>query len=264
MNYNLLVFNKNMKSRISEFRMMLIVTLLMVCLYMGDGYKFSFQSSLPVRTILHGRSTSRQTILDELNARRLSESLYYNRDVSELKKKEINSYSCDLKIKPATKAVASTTSCYFEKSSPCSSCRSGICPVDNRPCEANRDYMDHIYGARYMPKPKPVFQAYRYSQQSQMHMYAAKPSPPQPEKKFTVAEKRTKRQKLFLMSTWLEDLIPNPAQGRSWMFNSLCDTLTIVTTIGKFIISFFMMLISPATQSFSIKERNQNSDSTSQ
>jgi hypothetical protein len=74
----------------------------------------------------------------------------------------------------------------------------------------------------------------------------------------------SRRQKLFLMSTWLEDLLPNPAQGRSWMFNSICDTLTITTTIGRFVISFFMMLISPATQSFSMKERNQNSDSTSQ
>jgi hypothetical protein len=143
------------------------------------------------RTILYDQLKVRQTLENELKARKISESSYYD-SASKLKKKEISNLSCDLKIKPTTKAALSPFSCYFEKSTPCSSCKSGICPVDNRPCESNRDYMDHIYGARYMPKPKPVFQSFKYSQQSQMHMYAAAKLPAPPEVKITAAERRTR------------------------------------------------------------------------
>ena len=173
------------------------------------------------------------------------------------------SYSCDLKIRAPSNTESSSLSCYFEKSSPCSSCKTGICPVDKRPCDSNRDYMDHIYGARFMPKPKPVFQSYKYSQQSQMHMYAATAAttPPEPERILTASERRSRRQKLFLMSTWLEDLLPNPSQGRSWMFNSICDTIKITTRVGRFIISFIMMLTSATTLSSPAEEQNQR-DST--
>lgn len=173
------------------------------------------------------------------------------------------SYSCDLKIRAPASTGSNSLTCYFEKSSACSSCKTGICPVDNRPCDANRDYMDHIYGARFMPKPKPVFQSYKYSQQSQLHMYAATAAttPPEPERVLTASERRSRRQKLFLMSTWLEDLLPNPSQGRSWMFNSICDTVKITTRVGRFIISFIMMLTSATTLSSPSEEQNQR-DST--
>jgi hypothetical protein len=179
-------------------------------------------------------------------------------------KQNYENYSCDLKIRPVTKSE-STLTCYFEKTSSCCSNKSGICPVDNRPCGANREYMDHVYGARFVPKPKPAFQAFRYSQQSQMHMYTSVPSstPPAPERQLTGAERRIKRQKLFLMSTWLEDLLPNPSQGRSWMFNTLCDTLKIITRVGNFIVSFIVMLINVVIPSSSPKEKSQR-DSTSQ
>lgn len=173
--------------------------------------------------------------------------------------------SCDLKIRVPIESAGSPLTCYFEKSSSCSSCKSGVCPVDNRPCSANRDYMDHVYGARFMPKPKPVFQSYKYSQQSQMHMYASPastPVPVVPERKLSAAERRSRRQKLFLMSTWLEDLLPNPSQGRSWIFNSVCDTMKITTRVGRFIVSFIMMLTSASTLSSPSEEKNRQ-DSTS-
>lgn len=174
------------------------------------------------------------------------------------------SYACDLKISRPTNLKTTPLSCYFEKSSSCSSCKSGICPVDNRPCEANRDYMDHIYGARFVPKPKQVFQSYKYSQQSQMHMYATAPAvvPTVPERILTVAERRSRRQKLFLMSTWLEDLLPNPSQGRSWMFNSICDTVKITMRVGRFIVSFIMMLTSATTLSSPSEEQNHRDSTT--
>eukprot|EP01038_Epipyxis_sp_PR26KG_P012139 gene12139-16252_t len=34
--------------------------------------------------------------------------------------------------------------CYFDRTSLCTS--SNTCPLDDRPCNANRDYFDHIYG----------------------------------------------------------------------------------------------------------------------
>ena len=178
------------------------------------------------------------------------------------KVKSEKNLSCDLKIKSSIDAPGDPLTCYFEKSSSCSSSKCGICPVDNRPCGANRDYMDHIYGARFMPKPKPVFQAYKYSQQSQMHMYASAPVVTVPERKLSAAERRTRRQKLFLMSTWLEDLLPNPSQGRSWMINSVCDTLKITTRVGRFIVSFITMLTTVPTSSSPSEEHNHR-DSTS-
>lgn len=176
------------------------------------------------------------------------------------------SYSCDLEIIPAIKLVDSSLTCYFDKTSSCSSCKSGFCPVDNRPCPANRDYMSHIYGGRLIPKPKPKFQAFKYSQQSQMHMHAASnnaviiPPPTEEEKKLTSRERRKRRQKLFLMSTWLDDLLPNPSQGRSWMFNSLCDTLKITTKIGSIVISFVKMLYCFSFSPLMPSTEKENSD----
>ena len=40
----------------------------------------------------------------------------------------------------------STSSCYFEHDQMCSGAtKSGICPVDSRPCIANRSYLDQLY-----------------------------------------------------------------------------------------------------------------------
>ena len=206
---------------------------------------------------------SPESYTSELKIRTPANVASKNLVASESSKSKDMSYSCDLKIRAPASTGSNSLTCYFEKSSACSSCKTGICPVDNRPCDANRDYMDHIYGARFMPKPKPVFQSYKYSQQSQMHMYAstAATTPPEPERVLTASERRSRRQKLFLMSTWLEDLLPNPSQGRSWMFNSICDTVKITTRVGRFIISFIMMLTSATTLSSPSEDQNQR-DST--
>lgn len=37
-------------------------------------------------------------------------------------------------------------------------------------------------------------------------------------------EKRLRRKKLFVMSTWIEDLLPDPYQGHSWVLNSVVNT----------------------------------------
>lgn len=43
----------------------------------------------------------------------------------------------------------------------------------------------------------------------------------------TLKEHRLRRQRIFIMSTWLEDLLPDPHQGRSWMFNMAADSAKI-------------------------------------
>ena len=227
----------------------LLVALIVGCIFLTNVVSFSAH-----RSHLMMAANEAKSYTSDLKPRSSGSIRSTKRTVplsSEMKLSMETALSCDLKIKKTIGSSDTPLSCYFEKSSSCSSCKTGICPVDNRPCGANRDYLDHVYGARYMPKPKPVFQSYKYSQQSQMHMYAANaPAPPtEPERKLTAAERRSRRQKLFLMSTWLEDLLPNPSQGRSWMFNSICDTMKITTRVGRFIISFIMMLTSASTLS---------------
>jgi hypothetical protein len=248
-------------SRTNRNSMMLFI---MSCLYTG-----SYFSSAWTRGIIQMKASGRnvESYVSELKSRPQENFNDGKKTISralDVKDGAVRSYSCDLKITKPTALDSNSLSCYFEKSSSCSSCKTGICPVDNRPCNANRDYMDHIYGARFMPKPKPVFQAYKYSQQSQMHMYATTTAapPPVPERILSASERRSRRQKLFLMSTWLEDLLPNPSQGRSWMFNSICDTVKITTRVGRFIISFIMMLTSATTLSSPTEEQNHRDSTT--
>lgn len=237
----------------------MMLRVLLVCLFCASVLSFT---RTPLQMTRSGNSANDYT--SELSTRKKSAitKLRIASERSQIKISPEKNLSCDLKIKSPIESFGGPLTCYFEKSSSCSSCKSGICPVDNRPCDANRDYMDHIYGARFMPKPKPTFQAYKYSQQSQMHMYASAPVPVVPERKLTAAERRTRRQKLFLMSTWLEDLLPNPSQGRSWMINSVCDTMKITTRVGRFIVSFITMLTTVPTASSPSEERNHR-DSTS-
>eukprot|EP00597_Dinobryon_sp_UTEXLB2267_P006383 CAMPEP_0170081296 /NCGR_PEP_ID=MMETSP0019_2-20121128/17199_1 /TAXON_ID=98059 /ORGANISM="Dinobryon sp., Strain UTEXLB2267" /LENGTH=239 /DNA_ID=CAMNT_0010295655 /DNA_START=295 /DNA_END=1014 /DNA_ORIENTATION=- len=45
--------------------------------------------------------------------------------------------------------------------------------------------------------------------------------------KLSRKERRLRRKKLFLMSTWIEDLLPDPHQGHSWMVNMVVDFFKI-------------------------------------
>lgn len=45
--------------------------------------------------------------------------------------------------------------------------------------------------------------------------------------KLSRKERRIRRKKLFLMSTWIEDLLPDPHQGHSWMVNMVVDLFKI-------------------------------------
>jgi hypothetical protein len=58
---------------------------------------------------------------------------------SSLENRSAPSASLNLGIGPS----ATRTQCYFDKSAKCTS--SSCCSVDNRPCNADRSYFDHVY-----------------------------------------------------------------------------------------------------------------------
>jgi len=95
-------------------------------------------------------------------------------------------------------------SCYFERAEKCG----GICPIDNRPCTATRSYFDNIYGAR-----DPNEMCYDYI-----------PTPKFDEKPPVVITKR--RPFSFILPiefSAMDEILPNPSQGKSWMANALVD-----------------------------------------
>jgi len=61
-----------------------------------------------------------------------------------------------------------------------------------------------------------------------MPNYKAQHQHPPTYRKMSPQARRVRRQRLFLMSTWLDDLLPDPHQGRSWMVNMLVDACKMV------------------------------------
>ena len=58
-------------------------------------------------------------------------------------------------------------------------------------------------------------------------------------------ERRLRRQKLFLMSTWLDDLLPDPSQGKSWMLNMVLDFIKILTRATIVLVTLGNVLPTP-------------------
>lgn len=115
--------------------------------------------------------------------------------------------------------------CYFDKNTPCP--LYNICPYDERPCKANRAYFDHIFGnddnteghsnnASNDELPDDNIMQISTSKYLNSKKYLSK------------KELRVRRKKLFLMSTWLEDLLPDPHQGQDLVLNWTVDMMKIV------------------------------------
>lgn len=172
--------------------------------------------------------------------------------------------------------------CYFDRSSPCSG--DGYCPFDNRPCNANRNYFDHLYGsdgiansvvmsgsltservegAKDKPDSEGVLEVEEESNTQEEEQQEGNEQQAEGEgeeeidpdnimqmrhvmesqmwdihQRMTRRERRLRRQKLFLMSNWLDDLLPDPTQGKSWMLNMAVDFAKIVTRATIFVVSF--------------------------
>ncbi len=118
--------------------------------------------------------------------------------------------------------------CYFDKNTPCP--LYAICPYDERPCKANRAYFDHIFGnddntdkshgqnsnAINDELPDDNIMQINTSKYLNSKKYLSK------------KELRVRRKKMFLMSTWLEDLLPDPHQGQDLVLNWTVDMMKIV------------------------------------
>mmetsp|Transcript_18317 Transcript_18317/g.30701 ORF Transcript_18317/g.30701 Transcript_18317/m.30701 type:complete len:217 (+) Transcript_18317:241-891(+) len=139
----------------------------------------------------------------------------------------------DLALEPEVEEINSDCrgGCYFDKASPCP--EHGTCPYDNRPCKSNRNYFDEIFG----PSPDQMIDPASATGNRKNNEKDGNDRSNNDDNfmltqqdclsRLTARERRLRRQKLFLMSTWLEDLLPDPTQGRSWMFNMLVDSVKI-------------------------------------
>lgn len=57
----------------------------------------------------------------------------------------------DLYSKNIDKQLSTKRYCYFDRVHGCNHHSDNACQVDNRPCNADRSYLDHIYGPHYYP-----------------------------------------------------------------------------------------------------------------
>lgn len=61
----------------------------------------------------------------------------------------------------------------------------------------------------------------------------------------TRRERRQRRRKLFILSTWLEDVLPDPSQGKSWMMNMAVDSLKITARTAQLLLSVTKIVPKP-------------------
>lgn len=58
-------------------------------------------------------------------------------------------------------------------------------------------------------------------------------------------ERRMRKRKIFLLSTWLEDILPDPSQGKSWMVNMAIDSMKIALRCSQLLLSFTKVVPKP-------------------
>lgn len=107
--------------------------------------------------------------------------------------------------------------------------RSYFSPFNNR---ANRDYFDHIYEPENSKRPSSIdensFLQVGGDKRQYTSSWASSENSRVP-RRMTGREKRLRRKKLMLMSTWVEDLLPDPYQGQDPVLNYLMNTVKFTT-----------------------------------
>jgi len=115
--------------------------------------------------------------------------------------------------------------CYFDKNTPCP--LNNICPYDERPCKANRAYFDHIFANNANTEANGQSNNDELSDDNIMQINTSKYLNSK-KQYLSRKELRVRRKKLFLMSTWLEDLLPDPHQGQDLFLNWTVDMMKIL------------------------------------
>ena len=145
---------------------------------------------------------------------------------------------------------ANTKCCYFNKYTPCP--LNKICPYDERPCKANRTYFDEIFanndnineGTNNQQNNNNSEEEEELSNDNIMQMTTT--SKYLTYKRYlSRKEMRARRQKLFLMSTWLEDLLPDPHQGKDLVLNWTVDMFKIVYRSVLIVLSMTTIINKP-------------------
>lgn len=136
--------------------------------------------------------------------------------------------------------------CYFDKNTPCP--LYNICPYDERPCKANRAYFDHIFGNNANTdeangQSNDIASNDGLSDDNIMQISTSKYL--NSKKYLSKKELRVRRKKMFLMSTWLEDLLPDPHQGQDLVLNWTVDMMKIVYRSVLVILSMTTIINKP-------------------
>lgn len=170
------------------------------------------------------------------------------------------------KSKTATCEKEPMKHCYFDKRAACPC--NGVCPYDDRPCDANRNYFDHIYGSDCRIIDTSLIEGASTDDDDDTNdaeggaVTGSSDGQPAPDddgtEKFddgnnimqmmqsisdqtieyarqhrkyvqsmSARERRMRRQRLFKLANVLDDLLPDPSQGKSWMMNMVLDSCKI-------------------------------------
>ena len=123
--------------------------------------------------------------------------------------------------------ITSSSPCYFEHDKMCGGAtKSGICPIDNRPCDANRGYLDELYKSAAPMQHQSSLEDEEWQQQLQQWRLNGERGRDAYDK--DLQEKRAQeRVRLDVMEE------PRPARR---FFNDVIDTVRIVVHIGKLVV----------------------------
>jgi hypothetical protein len=178
----------------------------------------------------------------------------------------------ELKITVGPDTTASSSSfCYFEKHHPCAGAtRTGVCPVDGRPCGSNRNYIDHLYTSKQQPSAQylggqggphlsdrtAMNMRPRGSTPSQQNYYnSANPSQSKgassQEVNRLVDDRRRQQRQQHLSAYFsqdpLEEVIPLPTIPTEYparFIYDIVDTFKVAMHVGKLVVSIVVAMLS--------------------
>lgn len=127
--------------------------------------------------------------------------------------------------------------CYFDRRIACPHRSNRQCHVDERPCASNRDYFDHIYAPNKNLIPTSRFpdsDSGLESENDDNTLQFRVIEKPLLKRNLSRKQLRAQKKKLMLMSTWVEDLLPDPYQGQDLLINMIFNSAKFSVRITIF------------------------------
>jgi hypothetical protein len=155
----------------------------------------------------------------------------------------------ELKISAGSDTFLSPLSCYFEKGQTCSaSSRGEPCPVDGRPCGANRKYLDHVYGSRHSMSQQSQHSSMTTSTlELNSHPPSIDRNTLKPPARMSEAkiDRRLHERRLVKQgnsNAWAKDFNPH-THRRSSVLTSVVDGFRMAFFVSKFLFSFLFCML---------------------